>query len=62
MMDHEEFRRALSTLEVSQRQFAQKTNTDVTLIKKWANGKAEIPGIAEAYVRLRLAIHHWRNR
>jgi DNA-binding transcriptional regulator YiaG len=56
-VDHTEFRAALDELGVSQRRFARQINMDITSVSRWATDKAEIPGIAAAYVRLRLAIH-----
>jgi DNA-binding transcriptional regulator YiaG len=53
-MKHTEFRRALEELGISQHQFARDIEMDVTTVNRWANDKAEIPGIAVAYVRLRL--------
>lgn len=56
-MDYTEFRAALDELGLSQHQFARQIKMDVTSVNRWANDKADIPGIAAAYVRLRLAIH-----
>ena len=56
-MDHTEFRAALDEIGVSQHKFARQIDMDVTSVNRWANDKAEIPGVAAAYIRLRLAIH-----
>jgi transcriptional regulator with XRE-family HTH domain len=53
-MDHLEFRAALDALGVSQHQLARDIEMDVTTVNRWATGKAEIPGVAAAYVRSRL--------
>jgi DNA-binding transcriptional regulator YiaG len=53
-MEKEEFRRALGQLEISQRKFAYEVGMDVTTVNRWATGQAEVPGIAAAYVRLKL--------
>jgi len=55
-MDHDEFRATLKKLGISQHQFAREIDMDVTTVNRWANDKAEIPGIASAYVRLRLKL------
>lgn len=55
-MDQYEFRDALKEFGVSQRQFARETEMDITTVNRWATAKAEIPGIAVAYIRLRLRI------
>lgn len=56
-MDYTQFRAALDELGLSQHQFARQVSMDVTTVNRWARDKAEIPGIAATYVRLRLAIH-----
>jgi DNA-binding transcriptional regulator YiaG len=56
-VDHTEFRAALDELGVSQRRFARQINMDITSVSRWATNKAEIPGIAAAYIRLLLAHH-----
>jgi DNA-binding transcriptional regulator YiaG len=53
-MDHQQFREALKELNISQHQFARDIEMDITTVNRWATGKAEIPGIAAAYVRLKL--------
>jgi DNA-binding transcriptional regulator YiaG len=60
-MDHTEFRAALDELGISQHQFAKEISMDVTSVNRWANDKAEIPGIAAVYVRLILSIHRARS-
>jgi DNA-binding transcriptional regulator YiaG len=55
-MDHLKFKEALRELGISQHAFAREIDMDITTVNRWANGKAIIPGIAKAYVRLRLQI------
>lgn len=57
MMENTEFREALGTLGVSQLQFARETDMNPSTVLRWATGESRIPGIAEAYVRLRLKVH-----
>lgn len=61
MMDHTAFRAALDEMGISQHQFAREIEMDVTSVNRWANDKAEIPGVAAAYVRLLLSIHRARS-
>jgi DNA-binding transcriptional regulator YiaG len=57
-MEHDEFRALLKELGISQRQFARDIDdTDVTIVNRWATGKARIPGAASAYLRLRVKLH-----
>jgi DNA-binding transcriptional regulator YiaG len=54
---NEDFRQALRELDVSQREFAEKwINTDYTAVNRWALGKAKVPGVAWAYIDLRLEL------
>lgn len=55
-MTKEEFKRALKKLGISQRKFAKEIDMDVGTVNRWATGKAHIPGITDAYIRLRLKI------
>jgi DNA-binding transcriptional regulator YiaG len=55
-MNYQQFRDALADLNVSQHQFAREIEMDITTVNRWATGKAEIPGIAVAYVRLKLDV------
>ena len=55
-MEKTEFKAALKELGLSQGKFAAITGMSVSAIHEWANGKAKIPPIAAAYVRLRLDI------
>jgi transcriptional regulator with XRE-family HTH domain len=55
-MDHVELRAALEALGISQHQLARDIEMDVTTVNRWATNKAEIPGVAAAYVRLRLKL------
>jgi DNA-binding transcriptional regulator YiaG len=51
-----EFQAALDELGISQRDFARETGTHYTAVNRWAKGRVPIPGIAAAYVRLRLRL------
>lgn len=53
-MDHQQFRDALADLNTSQHKFAREIEMDITTVNRWATGQAKIPGIAVAYVRLKL--------
>jgi DNA-binding transcriptional regulator YiaG len=55
-MDHDEFRAVLEAIGISQHQLARDIEMDVTTVNRWATNKAEIPGVAKAYVRLRLKL------
>lgn len=55
-MDHKQFKAALIELGISQHQLARDIEMDVTTVNRWANDKAEIPGVAAAYLRLRLSV------
>jgi len=55
-MNHDEFRAALEALGISQHQLARDIEMDVTTVNRWATDKAEIPGVAAAYVQLRLKL------
>lgn len=49
-----EFREALAELAISQHEFARQIDMNITTVNRWATGRAPMPGIAAAYVRLRL--------
>jgi len=55
-MSENEFREALKTLGISQRQFAADIRTDITAVNRWAKGRVPVPGAAEAYLRLRVSV------
>lgn len=55
-MDGAEFKKSLKKLGISQRKFAEETGMSVSAINEWATGRAKLPPIAEAYVRLRLKV------
>lgn len=61
-MKAKEFREALSTLEVSQRELARTLRVYPTTVNRWANDLAPIPGAVEAYLRLRLEVDAFRRR
>jgi len=55
-MNADEFRAALRTLGITQRQLAAVIRTDVTAVNRWATGRVSMPGAVEAYLRLRLRV------
>jgi len=57
-MEAKEFKSALDELGISQHRLARMVDMDIASINRWANDRAQIPGIAAAYIRLLLAIHH----
>lgn len=53
-MTKEEFKTALNKLALSQRKFAAETGMSVSAVNEWATGRAKMPPIAIAYIRLKL--------
>lgn len=53
-MTEHEFKDALKSLGLTQRKFSADTGMAAITVNKWANGRARVPGIAAAYIRLRL--------
>jgi DNA-binding transcriptional regulator YiaG len=47
-----DFRAALKRFSLSQRQFAILTDTDISAVNRWALGKARVPGVAWALIKL----------
>lgn len=57
-----EFKEAIKSLGLSQSEFARETGMSLSAINEWARGRAKIPGIAAAYLRLRLEVDAFRRR
>lgn len=51
-MTGEEFKSAIKALGFSQAQFAKAHGMSYSAINEWASGRAKVPQIAAAYVRL----------
>ena len=55
-MTGDEFKSALKRLGISQRKFASETKMSISAVNEWARDRATMPGIAVAYIELRLRV------
>lgn len=57
-----EFKEAIKNLGLTQREFARETGMSMSAVNEWATGRAKVPQIAAAYIRLRLEVDAFRRR
>lgn len=61
-MTGDEFRSSIDALGLSQKDFARETGMSYSAINEWIKGRAKLPPIAAAYVRLRLEVKDFYER